>query len=197
MKEVVISPQGVKKLQDDLSQAKANIIANAAVVDKLTSEMAIVVNGNKTTTGASTNDYVIVKNSSINGVSDGLYLANKSIPANTTLDSSYFKTDSALAKGAINALNDNITNKMLACNQHHMYAYTLGSDYTVDASAQNRLLWFWGTWAYTDDTKIVPFFRWLPAGATTINISFVWYYGNGTAKTSGNVDLEVNFISLQ
>lgn len=51
--------------------------------------LGIVINGNSTPVGASAGQYVIVKNSTISGITDGLYTARLPIPANTAIDSTY------------------------------------------------------------------------------------------------------------
>ena len=71
--------------------------------DKIVPEMAPIVNGNKSTVGAAIGEYVLVRNSSITGITDGAYTAAKAIPANTTIDSTYLTAVGT--GGALNALN--------------------------------------------------------------------------------------------
>ena len=63
--------------------------------------LGIVINGNSTPVGASVGQYVIVKNSTITGITDGLYKAAQAIPANTAIDSTYLTTAS---NGGLNDL---------------------------------------------------------------------------------------------
>ena len=72
--------------------------------DKLAPDMAPIVNGNKCVAGASAGDYVLVRNSSITGITDGAYIAAQAIPANTAIDSTYL---TAISGGALNSLNSN------------------------------------------------------------------------------------------
>ena len=63
--------------------------------------LGIVINGNSTPVGASIGQYVIVKDSTITGITDGLYTAAQAIPANTAIDATYL---TAVSDGAINDL---------------------------------------------------------------------------------------------
>jgi hypothetical protein len=70
-----------------------------------------VIEGNSTPVGASAGQYVIVKNSTISGVTDGLYTAAQEIPANTAIDATYLSNK--IDMGGLNALiavsNSNIS----------------------------------------------------------------------------------------
>lgn len=74
--------------------------------DKIVPEMAPIVNGNKSTVGAAIGEYVLVRNSSITGITDGAYTAAKAIPANTTIDSTYLTAVGT--GGALNSLNSKL-----------------------------------------------------------------------------------------
>lgn len=63
--------------------------------------IGIVITGNSTPVGASVGQYVIVKNSTISGITDGLYTAKFAIPANTAIDSTYL---TAVSGGGLNDL---------------------------------------------------------------------------------------------
>ena len=79
----------------------------AEAVDQLTEDVAIVINGNKTTHtgGAASGQYVLVRNSTITDITDGLYTAAKAIPSNTAIDKTYL---TAVSGGGLNALNSNM-----------------------------------------------------------------------------------------
>ena len=87
-------------------QVRKNIGVDDAVMND---DIGIVVNGNKTAAGVSATigQYVILKNSSVTGCTDGLYTAAKAIPAATPIDSTYL---TSVSGGGLNALNDQITN---------------------------------------------------------------------------------------
>lgn len=80
------------------------------VYEETMEDIAIVVKGNKTlnAAGAAVGQYVVVRDSTIAGISDGLYTAAQSIPYNTAIDSTYLST--AIVGGIANALNTNLAN---------------------------------------------------------------------------------------
>lgn len=75
----------------------------SAIIAQTQRDIAIVVEGNKTTHtgGAAVGAYVIVHNSTISGIADGLYKAVQAIPANTTITSAYL---AAVDGGGLNDL---------------------------------------------------------------------------------------------
>ena len=75
------------------------IDAGIGLTGTLATALAVVVDGNKAAVSAIVGQYVIIKNSTITGVADGLYKAAKAIPANTTLDGTYF---SSTVNGGLN-----------------------------------------------------------------------------------------------
>ena len=72
------------------------------------SDIAIIIEGNQTahTGGVAVGEYVTVRNSTIFGITDGLYKATQAIPANTAIDSTYL---TAVDGGGLNELNSKIT----------------------------------------------------------------------------------------
>jgi hypothetical protein len=98
---------GGVKLDDTLTQpgqaadAKATGDAIAALGSSVSDMLGIVIDGNSTPVGASAGQYVIVKNSTISGVTDGLYTAALAIPANTAIDATYL---TAVSNGGFNSL---------------------------------------------------------------------------------------------
>lgn len=78
-----------------------------AVMAKNQDALGIIVDGNKAAVSATTGQYIILRNSTITGKTDGLYTAAKSIPANTAIDGTYL---TAVSGGGLNALNSNIQN---------------------------------------------------------------------------------------
>ena len=79
-----------------LNDAKANA-----------SDIAIIIDGNQTTHtgGVAIGEFVLVRNSTISGITDGVYTAAQAIPANTAIDSTYL---TAVDGGGLNALNSKI-----------------------------------------------------------------------------------------
>ena len=93
MKQAIVSPGAITKIDNDLHA--------------LAKSIGRVVDGNKSTTGASSGQFVVLLNSTISGRTDGLYTASKAIPANTAIDSSYLTVSN---DGGLNALNGKIQN---------------------------------------------------------------------------------------
>ncbi len=90
----------VSDIANDLTTTTAGKVLDArqgkALADKLgaaQSDIAIIIEGNQTTYtgGAAVGEYVIVRNSTISGIADGLYKAVQAIPANTAITSAYLE----------------------------------------------------------------------------------------------------------
>lgn len=91
----------------------------------------IVVNGNKAALSAATDQFVILKNSSISGCANGLYLAAKAIPANTAIDSTYL---TAVTIGGLNTATNKLRmKKTLSVTSDENSTIDLGltDEYTV------------------------------------------------------------------
>ena len=78
--------------------------------DRIQAEVAPIINGKQCALGAASGDYVLLRNSTITGKSDGAYIATKAIPANTDIDSTYL--GSPITGGMVNELNNNLTQKI-------------------------------------------------------------------------------------
>lgn len=63
--------------------------------------IGIVVNGNKATLSAAIGQFIVLRNSTISGCTDGLYTAAKEIQADTAIDNTYL---TAVSGGGLNAL---------------------------------------------------------------------------------------------
>jgi hypothetical protein len=83
--------------------------------------LGIVIDGNSTPVGASAGQYVIVKNSTINGITDGLYKAAKVIPASTMIDSTYLT--GPIAVGGLNDLLASTPLTTLFDDTHRQISY--------------------------------------------------------------------------
>jgi len=84
----------------------ASVLAHDAGIEGLQEALGIVVDGDQAAVSASKGQYIILKNSTITGCTDGLYTATKAIPANTSIDNTYL---SAVSGGGLNALNTQLT----------------------------------------------------------------------------------------
>lgn len=103
---------GLKTTQDTdqwrntLDYHNENMGVIDAVLAKNQDALGIIVDGNKAAVSATTGQYIILRNSTITGKTDGLYTAAKSIPANTAIDGTYL---TAVSGGGLNALNGNLS----------------------------------------------------------------------------------------
>lgn len=80
------------------------------VQDKLLSlhdDIGIVIDGKRPSMAVTSGQYVIVRNSTISGITDGLYKANATLSTSTDVTAANL---TAVTGGGLNALNDNITN---------------------------------------------------------------------------------------
>ena len=132
---MITTNTGAKKLESsdnwreifpnsDLGTAGAH---NASVdaADRIQPEIAPIINGKQCALGAAKGDYVLLRNSTITGKTDGAYVAAKAIPANTDIDSTYL--GSAITGGISNELNSKITKRHILqgtlMNNHRDVAY--------------------------------------------------------------------------
>ena len=92
----------------DSTKVSAKIGDVADDVSMLAESVGIVVDGNTSALGASSGQYVILRNSTITGCADGLYTAAQAIPANTAIDSTYL---TAVSGGGLNALSGQLQKK--------------------------------------------------------------------------------------
>ena len=104
---MITTATGAKKLESTDNWREIFDVHNDSVdaEDKLAQDTAPIVNGNKSATGAASGEYVLVRNSSITGITDGVYKAAAAIPANTAIDSTYL---TAISGGIANDLNSRI-----------------------------------------------------------------------------------------
>jgi hypothetical protein len=99
----------------DVATNAANITAQSQAIQKLEDEVGKVVNGNTCLLNISIGDYVIVKNSTITGITDGLYTANAAVGAGTAVVQANL---TAVSGGGFNALNGNMT---ITTNEYNGY----------------------------------------------------------------------------
>ena len=88
---------------DSLDDALTDIQNNIVELDSLPEELAIVVDGNTATQNITAGNYVVVRNSTIAGITDGLYVAVNNVSANTPLTSADL-SNSTTGQGGLNAL---------------------------------------------------------------------------------------------
>ena len=150
---MITTNTGAKKLESsdnwreifpnpDLSTAGAH---NASVdaADRIQPEIAPIINGKQCALGAASGDYVLLRNSTITGKSDGAYIATKAIPANTDIDSTYL--GNAITGGISNSLNNNLRTQEL-----------LTDVYTVSVTTGNALIDYPGATGLGQGFETIP-----------------------------------------
>ena len=80
--------------------------ASVDAQDRIQAEVAPIINGKQCAVGAAEGEYVLLRNSTITGKTDGAYKAAKAIPANTNIDSTYL--GSPITGGISNDINSKI-----------------------------------------------------------------------------------------
>jgi hypothetical protein len=80
-----------------------NMVGNS--LSAIESSIAIIVNGNTTSTTIAAGQYVYIKGSTI--LTEGLYTANSAVPSGTTVSSTYF---APVSGGGLNAIQQSMAN---------------------------------------------------------------------------------------
>lgn len=97
--------QVMDKMDAEATARAAADTALATEISTIQGEFGYIVDGKQCANAVAIGKYVIVRNSTIAGVANGLYTAKKAIPANTDLNDTYF---TAVPNGGLNSLNDSI-----------------------------------------------------------------------------------------
>lgn len=85
---------------------KSDATANANAISKLQSEVGLVINGNTASVNVTSGQYVVVINSTISGITDGLYRSTANVNASTAFTSSNL---TAISNGVSNELAKDMT----------------------------------------------------------------------------------------
>ena len=88
-----------------INQINNRLITDESYINSLQNSLGIVLNGNTTPVAVAAGQYVIVENSTITGITDGLYTANAAWEAGFTVTAAYL---TAVPNGGLNALNSNL-----------------------------------------------------------------------------------------
>ena len=76
-------------------------------ITNIENDIAIIINGSTSAKNVSAGQYVLVQNSGMTGVNDGLYIANTTVSAGTPFTSAYLDP---VSNGGLNSLNNKIDN---------------------------------------------------------------------------------------
>ena len=141
---MITTDTGAKKLEGtdnwrQIIQAHNDSVdAHDAGIEGLQDALGIVVDGDQAAVSASTGQYIILKNSTITGCTDGLYTATKAIPANTAIDNTYL---SAVSGGGLNALNTQLAdNSEILSNTGGLTIYRFGKLRAINFSGNGLAL---------------------------------------------------------
>lgn len=144
-------------------------------------EIAIVVNGNKQDNiDIDVGDYVVVRESTIPGISTGLYRAINSIPHGTTITSADLSS-AGLEKGGFNALNSKMdslisfTTPTLSCSAGNGYGrINTRSGYTLVSIANTSTTAGAIAGFYKEGSKYVVFLRDTNTSAVSFATLAMW-----------------------
>ena len=92
----------------DASNLEMSSSDSTTIEDTITNienDIAILINGSTAAVNVAAGQYVLVQNSGMTGVQDGLYISNTAVPAGTPFTSAYLD---AVTNGGLNWLNANI-----------------------------------------------------------------------------------------
>ena len=93
-------------LKSEVNTNASNISTNTSNISTLKGAIAIVINGSTASVNVSSGQYVVVINSTISGITDGLYKATAAVTAGTAFTSAKL---TAVSNGGFNALNSGIS----------------------------------------------------------------------------------------
>ena len=100
----------------DASTLEMSSTDSTSIEDTITNvekDIAILINGSTAAVNVAAGQYVLVQNSGMTGVQDGLYVSNTAVPAGTPFTAAYLD---AVSNGGMNSLNDKLTLKELVVN---------------------------------------------------------------------------------
>lgn len=115
-----------------INQIINRLITDESYIDSLQNSIGIVLNGNTTSVPVTAGQYVIVENSTITGITDGLYKAVSAWDAGDTVTAAYL---AVVTNGGLNELSNIIANTYAKIDY-----YTLINGETVSATLQTKTL---------------------------------------------------------
>ena len=166
------------------------IDAGIGLTGTLATALAVVVDGNKAAVSAAVGQYVLVKNSTITSITDGLYTAAQAIPAITAIDATYL---TAVSKGGLNDLQSSVikqgtvtvtaTGTWVLVNVYEAFGIQARRVVSVNITDRNSSS---GPW----------FCLWKPSGSQNITVLRINTSGTSLviANTETTVDVRVNWI---
>ena len=120
---VILTGNDIHMSSNDSTPITTVITNKSSELEMFESGVAIIVNGNTSTKNISAGDFVLVVNSTITNITDGMYKAVNSVSAGTTITSSNL-SNTDTGKGGLNALRaeENYFTTSAGTNIHsHVY----------------------------------------------------------------------------
>lgn len=188
-----ITDDNIDMFKDYRTVAAQDIIdasLQSTVADKAdTSYLCYVITGAASPpTSIQEGSYIILRNSTITGITDGLYKATQAIPANTMIDSTYL---TAVSGGGLNDLNQKIKSfinlKTMSISNRTIYS---GIRLTANVSSGYKFLSWLPTGASTGWVSSFPIYL-----ANPNNITSGVYY-NGTVDSGNNSSVLFSFLEI-
>lgn len=127
---------------DSIATAIGDIRTELSKEETIIEEMAILINGNTSAKNITKNEFVIVRNSTISGIVDGIYVCTANISAGTPITAANLDS-SITAEGALNTIEqyfqDMINNVIcMPTNPESVVVHTGTGDYTVTEYGKYR-----------------------------------------------------------
>lgn len=93
-------------VREDYISVKRDLSDNYEVIDAAVGELDVIINGNTASVNVTSGQFVTVINSTITGITDGIYKATANVSAGTAFTSSNLQS---VTSGALNDLNSQIS----------------------------------------------------------------------------------------
>lgn len=109
-----------------INQINNRLITDESYINSLQNSLGIVLNGNTTSVAVAAGQYVIVENSTITGITDGLYTAASAWEAGFTVTAAYL---TPVTNGGLNSLSSKISGLF---NRHARGSFTPNRNTSTD-----------------------------------------------------------------
>lgn len=129
---VVLTGSDIRVNPQTTETADEAITRLEGIVLELAHDLSALVEGNTCSIALTKNHYVIVRNSTISGISDGIYRVNANIPAYTAITSANLYT---ITSGGLNDLFDQVQNLI---DNHHTDTTTTATGSGLTATFKKR-----------------------------------------------------------
>lgn len=183
-------------VREDYISVKRDLSDNYEVIDAAVGELDVIINGNTASVNVTSGQFVTVINSTITGITDGIYKATANVSAGTAFTSSNLQS---VTSGALNDLNSQIStlNGKIASLDAGTYTLVLkGGEF----SGSSGIYRFFHPWANKKTSKSVTINS-ISNGSSTISPSlanvqttndYLQIYSTDSAFNQSNVFYSFN-----